>query len=306
MLKSLDILIGFSAVMLLVSIAVTVLTQAISGALDWRGKNLVRGVVTILNQIDPKATPFCTRQIARAVLRHPLIARAEGKLGTVIHREELTRILLELASGREPGGKSLDEYARSTLKQSLQTSGIADPGEVLANIHLLGLKLEALRPELPAAVRHSMAVITEAPSQFAGHIHACFDETMDRVTQRFARHTRLVAGLIALVVASGLQLDAFAVLRNAVNAQNFVPVDWRANWNALKIPGIALSAMLLSLGAPFWYNALKDLVGFRPVLARKEQAHREQRQSARTADGSPAISQWTGEKGDLSATGAAG
>jgi hypothetical protein len=62
-----------------------------------------------------------------------------------------------------------------------------------------------------------------------------------------------------------------------------------------------LSAMLLSLGAPFWYNALKDLVGLRPLLARKEQAHRERRQSA----GDVVIS-WDGEKGDLSATGAAG
>ena len=44
-----------------------------------------------------------------------------------------------------------------------------------------------------------------------------------------------------------------------------------------KLPGIALSAILLSLGAPFWYNALKDLVGLRPILARKEQAHREQK-----------------------------
>ena len=66
---------------------------------------------------------------------------------------------------------------------------------------------------------------------------------------------------------------------------------------------IALSAMLLSLGAPFWYNALKDLVGLRPLLARKEQAHREQRQSARAAV-SPVLAAGS-EKGDLSATGAA-
>jgi hypothetical protein len=64
-------------------------------------------------------------------------------------------------------------------------------------------------------------------------------------------------------------------------AYAIMPQNW--NWNPAKIPGIALSAMLLSLGAPFWYNALKDLLGLRPVLAQKEQAHREQRQSARDA-----------------------
>jgi hypothetical protein len=147
------------------------------------------------------------------------------------------------------------------------------------------LKLEAQRPELPSSVRHGIAVITGAPGQFAGRIHACFDETMDRVTQRFARHTRLVAGVMALGVAAGLQLDAFELMRripvDGPAAYAIMPQNW--NWNPAKIPGIALSAMLLSLGAPFWYNALKDLVGLRPVLAQKEQAHREQRQSARDA-----------------------
>jgi hypothetical protein len=299
LLKSLDILIAFSSVMLLVSVAVTLLTQAVTGALGWRSRNLLGGLVTILNQIDPKATPFCTRQIAGAVLRHPLVARAEGKPGTVIQREELTRILLELAAGREPGHKSLDEYARATLKRTVETNGISDPAAALENIHLLGLKLEGLHPELPASVRHSMAVATEAPSQFAGRIHSCFDETMDRITQRFARHARIVAGVIAIAVAVGLQLDSFELLRNTANAQLAVPQNW--SWNLSKLPGIVLSAMLLSLGAPFWYNALKDLVGLRPLLARKEQAHRERRQSA----GDVVIS-WDGEKGDLSATGAAG
>jgi hypothetical protein len=255
---------------------------------------LLRGIVTILNQIDPKATPFAVEQIAGAVLRHPLIARAEGKLGTVIQREELTRILLELAAGNEPGGKALDEYARQTLKRMLEANGIPDPAAVLENIHLLGLKLEALRPELPSSLRHSIAVVTEAPSQFAGRIHACFDETMDRISHRFARHTGWVTVFIATAVAVALQLDSFDLLRQGVEARLIVPETW--SWNPAKLPGIALSAMLLSLGAPFWYNVLKDLVAFRPSLARKEQENREQRQSA-TEVAVPMA--WQGEKGNL-------
>ena len=80
--------------MLLVNAAVTVLPQAATGVLGWRGKNLVRGLVTILNQLDPKITEFCAQQIALGVVRHLLIARDEGKVETVIQREELTRILL--------------------------------------------------------------------------------------------------------------------------------------------------------------------------------------------------------------------
>ena len=280
--------------MLLVSVGVTLLTQVVTGALNWRSRNLLRGVMTILNQIDPKATPFAIEQIAGAVLRHPLVARAEGKLGTVIQREELTNILLELAAGNEPGGKALDEYARQTLKKMLEANGIQDPAAVLENIHLLGLKLEALRPELPASMRQAVAVVTEAPSRFAGRLHACFDETMDRISHRFARHTSVVTAVIAIGIAAGLQLDSFDILRQGAEARLIVPQSW--SWNPAKLPGIALSAMLLSLGAPFWYNVLKDLVAFRPGLARKEQENRDQRQSA-SAGTVPAS--WEGEKGSL-------
>jgi hypothetical protein len=34
--------------------------------------------------------------------------------------------------------------------------------------------------------------------------------------------------------------------------------------------GILFSAGLLSLGAPFWYNALKSLSALKPVVANKE------------------------------------
>jgi hypothetical protein len=69
-----------------------------------------------------------------------------------------------LLRAAEPGVKSRDDYARATLRRILGASGIADPAAVLENIHLLGLKLEALHPELPAAVRQSIAVVTEAES----------------------------------------------------------------------------------------------------------------------------------------------
>ena len=62
---------------------------------------------------------------------------------------------------------------------------------------------------------------------------------------------------------------------------------------------MALSMILLSLGAPFWYDALKDLVGPRPVLARKEQVHGERRQAAAGPAVPPALAEEAGEKGDL-------
>jgi len=38
--------------------------------------------------------------------------------------------------------------------------------------------------------------------------------------------------------------------------------------------GILFSAGLLSLGAPFWYNALKGLSALKPIVADREQQER--------------------------------
>ena len=42
------------------------------------------------------------------------------------------------------------------------------------------------------------------------------------------------------------------------------------NWKNLHFWGILFSSALLSLGAPFWFNALKNLSGLRPIIAGKQ------------------------------------
>ena len=48
---------------------------------------------------------------------------------------------------------------------------------------------------------------------------------------------------------------------------------WTPGW--LHFWGIVVSAALLSLGAPFWFNILKSLSNLRPILASKEQKESE-------------------------------
>jgi hypothetical protein len=57
--------------------------------------------------------------------------------------------------------------------------------------------------------------------------------------------------------------------------------------NGQLLPGLILSVILLSLGAPFWYDVLKDLLKFRPALAQKEEQQRKDRQND-TSKQSPA------------------
>jgi hypothetical protein len=55
------------------------------------------------------------------------------------------------------------------------------------------------------------------------------------------------------------------------------PIPWYNYWTPswLHFWGILVSAALLSLGAPFWFNMLKTLTNLRPVLANKEQEERQ-------------------------------
>ena len=65
MLKTIDILLGLTVVMLVVSMAVTVLTQFVTSVLNSRGRHLLAGLADLLQQIDPQLE----RKIAESICR---------------------------------------------------------------------------------------------------------------------------------------------------------------------------------------------------------------------------------------------
>ena len=97
MFKTLDILIGATTVILVFSMAVTVVTQAISSFFGRRGKHLMAGLADLLMQLGIDSRK-CAEDISTCVLSHPLIAGANQRLGSVIQREEFTKLLLDFAS----------------------------------------------------------------------------------------------------------------------------------------------------------------------------------------------------------------
>jgi hypothetical protein len=366
MLKSIDILIGVAVVMLVISAVVTALTQFFLHVMQSKGKELRTGVADLLQQIAPKFERACAERIADAVLKHPLVRRSEGQLSDTIHREELVKILFELATATE--GHKLGDDDRNALKEALKAGGIPDPETILKNARSLLLHFEMSNPELSNAVRANLALLQEASSDFLARVHAWFDQTIDRTVDRFTAGTRTVTFCCAVAVVLFLQLDTVALinqlsmdsqLRNTlvqqalqVNAsgpstanpsgtpdtpaiqqlRNDIDAnqdqirdlaslglirlphsvnDWVASWttgnSVVKIFGLLMSAILLSLGAPFWYNALKTLIGLRSIVAGKDDQQRKDRQTltpespeaaaAMTAAvGQPAL---VGERGSL-------
>ena len=74
MLKSLDVLIGLVVVLLALSMAVTVVTQALTAIVNSRGRHLKRGLQDLLQQLDPALTATISEAIATKVLTHPLVS----------------------------------------------------------------------------------------------------------------------------------------------------------------------------------------------------------------------------------------
>jgi hypothetical protein len=68
---------------------------------------------------------------------------------------------------------------------------------------------------------------------------------------------------------------AFADLKANIDSTGFelLPGGWIVRWRAEKLWwfnhlfGLALSIGLLTLGAPFWFNLLKNLMNLRPAVA---------------------------------------
>jgi hypothetical protein len=113
----------------------------------------------------------------------------------------------------------------------------------------------------------------------------------------------------------GIDLEKQKYYLNFLAEQGLIslPVDrenWCKHWKLVSIPGLILSIFLLSLGGPFWYNALSKLVQLRSGLARKDDEQKAIRQTTQTVDGdpqspntSPAPNPLQGERGDLQAQG---
>lgn len=361
MLKTIDVLLGLSVVMLIASMVVTVLTQFVTNLANTRGKHLARGLADLLQQIDPALQRDIADKVAITVLTHPMISHLRSipllgvKLGDTIHREEFTAMLLDLSQGQNFG---LDDNVftpavQTALFELLKKNGIDDPAGTLNNVREFALQLEKANPDMAAGARHSAAMLQEAGSQLLAKVNSWFDQTIDRVADRFTASTRVITVLCSVLVVCAAQLDTLDVINRlamddqlraqlvgqaiALNEQEMQTkpaetgtvdvkalksqvgmlqdaglinvvgrgnVKWCKNWENVSLFGILLSIVLVSLGAPFWYSALKNLLKLRGTLAGKDDAQRQVRESAQTQAGggkakaaNPADAALSGERG---------
>ena len=151
-------------------------------------------------------------EIAKAVLEHAMVSNGASP-ANVIQREELTGILLDLADDGSQSAKGLLPPFRQALQTALAANGILNPGKTLSDIRAASQTLEKNEPGAAAHLRAAEAIITAAQSDFVGKINYWFDQTMDRITQRYAFRARVFTVFGAAIVAFAIQFDSVDLLK---------------------------------------------------------------------------------------------
>ena len=316
MLRSLDTLIGFVTVLLVLSLAVTMLTQIVSNFLQLRSRHLRDGVLDVFRQLGWGFVGDGAEVLAHKVVRSK----------DAITREDLIETLLVQAQ------------KNTELKDKIMalTPGF-DPQALLTNVRRTALELSVERPDLAAAVVRATAFARSPLAGLASEVFGVFDSTMDRVSAKFTAQSRKLVAIFGIALAVALPLDTFDLLKRLARgdstreqavalAQTFaadqsgadptardvrlavarlqaaeiivVPssrAEWLARWQQVNWVGVAISALLLTLGGPFWFTVLKDLLRLRSAAASQESQDRAQRQAALTDSPPPP----NGERGAL-------
>jgi hypothetical protein len=294
MFKSLDALAGFAAVMLVLSLVVTVLTQVVTDLLKLRSRHLGEGVLQVFRQLGWEFTGDGAKLLAREIV--------SGK--DAITREDLIDNLLVKAQ------------TTPELKLKIATLVPAfDPAALIALLHRTTLELSTERPELAASIVRSTAMARTPLAGLASEVFGVFDSSMDQASGKFTAHSRKLVALFGIALALALPLDTFDLLQRFVRsdaardqaialAQTLTvsqpsvrvalaklqaaevivipasPAEWFARWRDVNVTGVASGALLLTLGAPFWFQVLKDLLKLRSAVASQEAQDRAQRHAA--------------------------
>jgi hypothetical protein len=226
-LEHFDTILAFVLVITGVSLLITALNQMVSAVLGLRGTHLRWGIKTLLANMDPSLQAHA-EEISKQVLHHPLISDStfskfgsrlfsRWKLANAIRKDELVEIL-KLLVKQPPGSSptSAKEPWATALEKALDE---LDP-QTANDVVLVAKEVKRLFPNDPAKVEQLVSPLMDSAADLPTKISQWFDSVMDRSSQRFALEMRVWTIVFAIIVAFGLQLDAFSLFtRLSTDAQ---------------------------------------------------------------------------------------
>jgi hypothetical protein len=232
MIAYLDTLIGFSVLMLGISLLITILNQIISSLLAHRGSNMRWGLEVLFKQLDPNAAGYPllvtqARSMAETILTHPLISDSifSTKWSGLVHKnprllglvrrwqlasglrpEELSAVLTQIVAIR-PVDMSVNLHAalRREVYQLLKSPSSAAIRQGTLSAEIAG--------GVPAGIPPGMAdkIVGVTPGA-AGNIEEWFGKIEDRIRQRFTMWMRIWTAAFAFAIAGFGCVDAIGLI----------------------------------------------------------------------------------------------
>ncbi len=218
-LDHLDTVIAFVTILLGVSLLIMVITQLFSSMLNLRGRSLLHSVKTLLETADvdldaeEEKAAQKAKAIAKKVLYDKLISDSWFKrdwfrsMASTVRREELelilNRLVDEAKKWQPPADKTKSQNA-SPPKKPVWVKMI--PGWLVDKAK----KWQPPTQKKPVWVDAYLSLSSEL-QKTKDHIKVWFDRSMDRASERFVMHTRVVTVILSLITALVLHLDAFTL-----------------------------------------------------------------------------------------------
>jgi hypothetical protein len=293
----LDVAIALSFVFFLLSLVVSAITEGVSWLFKLRAKTLEKGVEGMLGKGG-----IATEIMKHALVQSDVTTPAKKGKPSYLSARNFSLALVDVLAKQdvaEQGDSAAPEKVES--KEDPTTLDRVESGveKVAGQSPLAAVQLQALLGESATA---DLARFRKSAEEW-------FDDAMDRVSGWYKRRAQVIVLVAALVVAVGLKADAVRITEQLVNeptvrAAVVAKAEQAASsekdpkaagetadkavteLNALKLPilwdksnddvdasviaGLLLTTIAISLGAPFWFDALNKLAHLRTTGKKPE------------------------------------
>jgi len=271
-----EVVIGLSFLFFVLSIVASAINEAIAGVFRLRARTLQQGIVNMVTGARDREDSSGL-QIVAQLYDHPLVnGYGRGpKKPSYLSSRSFRNALFDLTGLLEATGEPVDDPLRAEeVRRQVEERLAAVPSEPLRETLLT----------IWRSAHHEVA-------EFRAGVERWFDRAMERVSGWYKRRAQIILLVVGMGLAAAVNADALRVVDNLwrnegvrqglvaqaesaseeLDAEQAVdrleeldfPVGWQSanrpddagEW-AIAVAGWVLTALAVSVGAPFWFDVL--------------------------------------------------
>lgn len=274
-----DVAIGLIFIFFLLSVIASHINELISGWMNWRAKDLEQGVRHLL----------CDPALADKVWNHPLVRGVSGKAGIAPAYIPANTFALAVFDALLPGGNNATalesvrakamELPENSSRQAIVSIIDAANGDIVQARSNVESWFNSAMERVSAGFKRRMQILTLVVSAIVTLIFGADTIAIANSLYQEPSLRAAVAGVAANQGNTGLISPATNITAGAGQNTNLqvtiqtlqqqtLPLGWNkvpqagSDW-IFKVLGLVLTALAVSLGAPFWYQLLQALTSAR-------------------------------------------